>query len=221
MKKSVFVIILLVGLYVGAQAIADVGATKFLQIGAYTLPAGTLMFALTFTLRDLIHKRMGKNWARGVILTAGLVNIIQSLYLFLMTRIATPVWFNGEAWNATFSLVPAITIASIFAEVITQLIDTEVYHAVQKHWKKAPQFMRVLVSNVVALPLDSVLFAVFAFVVLPRMFGATGTGMREALMLTVGQIWFKLAVTVVSMPLIYLIHNQPQQETESIQSIMS
>jgi len=72
-RENVFTIVLVIGAYLVAQAVADVGATKLVQVGGVVIPGGTFVFALTFTLRDLIHKRLGKEWARAAIITAGLM----------------------------------------------------------------------------------------------------------------------------------------------------
>jgi hypothetical protein len=204
-KRAVWAIVFLVGGYVLCQAVADVGATKFVDLGGIVLPAGSLMFALTFTLRDLVHKRLGKVWAQAAIVAAGTFNVVQSLYLAWMGRIPAPVWFEAaDAWSTIFALIPSITFASIIAEVASQWVDTEVYD----FWRRAvnlPQWTRVLASNAVSLPLDSFVFGTLAFSVLPLVFGGEVLPLGTALNLVVGQIVWKAAVTVVSLPGIYLV----------------
>ena len=84
-KKTIWTVVLLIGGYVVCQAIADVAATKLVQVGGMIIPAGTFVFTITFTLRDLIHKRLGKQWARTVIIAAGIFNLFMAGYLALMT----------------------------------------------------------------------------------------------------------------------------------------
>src|SRR5690606_18119348 len=79
-KSSVFAIVLLVGVYIALQLVADVSAAKIVSIGDITMPAGTFVFAITFTWRDMIHKRLGKEWARAAIWTAALANIGMAAY---------------------------------------------------------------------------------------------------------------------------------------------
>ena len=45
-KRNIWIIILLVGGYVVCQAIADIGATKLVQIGNVVIPAGTFIFTV-------------------------------------------------------------------------------------------------------------------------------------------------------------------------------
>lgn len=209
-KKTVWSIVALVGFYIMAQLIADIGATKFVEIGPYVLPAGTFIFALTFTLRDLVHKRLGKDWAKAAIWIAAGANLFLAFYLWLMTKIPAPGFFGlAESWNAIFAIVPSITIASIIAELVSELIDTEMYSLWKNKMPKAPQWTRVLVSNVISLPVDSFIFATLAFVVLPKFFGGHEETFMLALGLTLGQTIWKAIVTVVSLPAIYLVKDKP------------
>ncbi len=199
----------LVGGYVLCQAVADVGATKMVEMWGVALPAGSLMFAFTFTLRDVLHKRLGKRWAQAAIVASVIFNLVQALYLALMARIPSPVWFaNAEPWGVIFALVPSITFASILAELTSQLIDTEVYEFWRTRLARLPQWTRVVASNAVSLPVDSLVFGVLAFTVFPRLFGGDILPVSAAMQVVGGQIVWKAIVTVVSMPGIYLVKDE-------------
>lgn len=208
-KGTIWTIVLLVGAYLVAQAVADVAATKFVTMWRISLPAGSILFALTFTIRDLIHKRLGKEWARAAIVIAALFNILQALYLSWMAAMdAPPFYAYTEAWSAIFAIVPSITVASIIAEVCSELVDTEIYHFWYEHVvdkSKWPQWTAVLASNLVSLPLDSLIFGVLAFTVLPTVFGGETLPVLNSLALVAGQIVWKALVTLVSMPAIYAV----------------
>lgn len=221
MKKqtvSINLIVFIITLYVGCQLIADIGATRFIDIAGVVMPAGTFVFAVTFTLRDVIHKKLGKRWAQAVIVSSVLMNFIMAMYLFLVGTIQTPAFYQYSAeWTSIFSFVPSIVIGSMLAELVSQLIDTEVYHW---HWSKfpnAPQWGRVLLSNAIALPIDSLVFSLLAFVVLPTIFGGQPIPFWDALLRVVsGSTLYKLAVTIFSIPLIYLIRSDMQEEHVTI-----
>lgn len=210
-KQMIRTVVLLVGTYVMAQAIADIGATKLIEIGGVVMPGGTFIFALTFTLRDMIHKRLGREWARAAIGAAAALNVLLAVYLFFISRLPSPDFFAlGDSWNAIFAIVPAITIGSIVAELASELTDTEVYHFWKTRFPRAPQWSRVLASNFVSLPVDTVIFTLLAFVLLPPLFGAEGMPFWQAVARVVsGQILFKAAVTVISLPLIYTVEDRP------------
>lgn len=210
-RKAIWTVVSLVGLYVLCQAVADVAATKFVQLGNITLPAGSMIFAVTFTLRDLIHKRLGKEWARAAIVLCGGFNVIQAAYLAWMAHLPAPAFYQlTQAWSSIFAIVPAITIASIIAEVTSELVDTEVYHFwFHRVTRGKLQWSSVLASNAISLPLDSFIFGTLAFVVLPNFLGGQPIPFMDAMALVAGQIVWKAAVTMVSLPTIYLVKHKP------------
>ena len=215
MSKTVIrAIVILIGTYIMAQAIADIGATKLIEIGGVVMPGGTFIFALTFTLRDMIHKRLGREWARMAIFTAAALNVLLAVYMLMLSRLPSPDFFAlGDSWNAIFAIVPAVTIGSIVAELASELTDTEAYHFWKTRFPAAPQWSRVLVSNAVSLPIDSIVFTLLAFVLLPPVFGAEAMPFGAAVTrIASGQILYKAAVTVLSLPLIYTVKDIPIQE---------
>jgi queuosine precursor transporter len=209
-KRLIWTIVVLLGGYVFAQAVADVAATKLIQVGRFAVPAGTMIFAVTFTLRDMIHKRLGKEWARAVIWMAAVFNLAMALYLWAMAALPAPEFYPfAEAWSAIFSFVPAIVVASIVAELVAELIDTEIYHWWRNTYGHRPQWTRVLASNAVSLPIDSILFASLAFVLLPPLFGTQGLPLAALPPIIAGQIILKAIVTFASLPLIYTVKEKP------------
>lgn len=209
-RRYIWVIVTLVGLYVTAQLVADVAATRLVEISGVVLPAGSIMFAVTFTLRDIIHKRLGKEWARASIVAAAGFNVLLALYLAAVGRLDAPVFYAFDQWGPIFSLVPAITLGSIIAELISETIDTEVYHFWKTRFERWPQWTRVLASNAVSIPVDSFVFSLMAFVVLPPVFGAAPIPLADALVRVVsGQVLYKAIVTLISMPLIYTVKDKP------------
>ena len=209
-RKAVYLIAGLVGLYITSQLIADVAATKLVEVFGVVMPGGTFVFALTFTLRDIIHKRLGREWARAAIVLAAAFNVFLATYLYFVAQLPAPVFYQFDQWDGIFALVPAITIASIVAELLSQSTDTEIYHLVKTRRVKWPQWTRVLISNAVSLPIDSIVFTLLAFVLLPPLFGADAMPFGDAVARIVGgQIIFKAIVTVVSLPLIYTVKDKP------------
>ena len=115
-----------------------------------------------------MHKALGKRAARTVIVTAAVVNLFMALYLQWAAKAPTDVSYPlGEEFQAVLAPLWRITIASIVAEVVSELVDTEVYHWFVRRVTTRHQWARVAVSNAVSLPIDSALFVVLAFGALP------------------------------------------------------
>jgi uncharacterized integral membrane protein (TIGR00697 family) len=209
-KKTIYTIVGIVGLFVTAQLVADIGATKFVSIGDFVMPGGTFVFALTFTLRDIVHKRLGKDWAKAAIVMAAAMNVFMAAYLYGISFLAPAPFFQlNDQWGAIFAIIPAITIGSIVAELVSGLTDTEVYHRWLTRFPTAPQWSRVLVSNAISLPVDTVVFSLLAFVLLPPLFGAESMDLWTALArVASGQMLYKGIVAVASIPLIYTVKDE-------------
>lgn len=200
-RRTVWAVVVLIGGYIALQLIADITAAKIVSLAGITIPAGTFVYALTFTWRDLLHKKLGKEWARAAIVTAAGCNLFMVLYFVFAIRLpAAPFWPGQEAFAATLGVVWRIAVASILAEVVSELVDTEIYHRLAPRFRGAQQWVRVLGSNGIATPVDSLLFVTLAF---------AGT-MPVAGLLSIawGQTLFKWAVALVSMPGIYAVREE-------------
>lgn len=210
MKKTLILVVVLVSLYVGCQIIADVAATRMITIAGVIMPGGTLIFALTFTLRDITHKQLGREGTIATIIMAAVVNLMLAAYLYGIGRVPAPEFFGlDEAWVEVFAWVPSITIASIVAEMLSQMVDTEVYDLWVKRVTRKYQWSRVLVSNTLGLVVDSITFGSLAFTILPLIFGGESLPIVTSLTLGFGQVLYKGAVTLISMPLIYTVKDGP------------
>ncbi len=184
--------------YVAAQMMADIASLRILTIGGLSVDGGTLVYPFTFTLRDMVHKAGGIATARALIFTAAIINLLMAL-LFLVVSALPPDMIVGLQAEFAAVLAPVwrIVAASIVAEVIAELIDGEVYQAWVKRFADRWQWMRVLSSNAISVPLDSVLFAVLAFGwMLPW---------PVVWSIALANVLIKFAVTLISMPWIYMV----------------
>lgn len=195
--------VVVIAAYIAAQMLSDVASVK---IGTLTLPAlgslavdmGTFIYPITFTLRDVVHKLLGRQAARTLVVTAGAINLLMAGYLVWAAEFPSDAsWGLGAEFAAVLAPVWRITLASIAAEVVSELLDTELYHLFVTRITRRYQWARVLVSNSISVPVDNVIFAVGAFGgLLPW---ATVWG------IFVVNLLVKYAVTLVSLPLIYVV----------------
>jgi hypothetical protein len=188
---------LAIGLYIACELIANVTSVKPLALGLLGLvvPAGVFIYALTFTLLDLINERLGKAGARQVIGTAFAANLLLAGYAHLTVAWPAPAFFDGQAAVArVLGAAPRIVAASLVAYLVASLLDAEIFA-----WWRARvggyRWARVLVSNAASTAVDSIVFVTLAF-----------AGVLPVLPLIVGQYLVKMAVTLLSLPLIYGIH---------------
>ena len=195
-----------VGAYVGAQVIANVTSVKIGSTFGRAVDMGTFVYPLTFTLRDIVHKSLGKRLARTVVLTAAGVNLFLAGYLHWVVGVRPDASYGlNDEFEAVLGPLWRIVVASIVAQVISELIDGEVYHWFVRRVTTRYQWARVAVSNAVSVPLDNAIFAVGAFGALPFL-------ADDALTLPWAAVWdifvvnlaVKGAVSALSLPLIDL-----------------
>jgi uncharacterized PurR-regulated membrane protein YhhQ (DUF165 family) len=127
-----------IAIYILATLVANYTATWFFPLPVFGLVSvGTLVFGVTFTQRDRVH-RLGRRTVYAMILAAAVLNSLQSVFL-------------DVSWR--------IILASFTAIVLAETADTEVYQRLMgRSWTQ-----RVAGSNAVSIPLDSVIFNAIAF----------------------------------------------------------
>lgn len=125
-----------------------------------TAPSGVLAVGVALVLRDLVQRRLGVRWALAAILV-------------------------GAGLSATFAS-PALVVASTVAFLLSELADLSVYTPLQRR----RLMLAVLVSGVVGVVVDSIVFLWLAFGSLDFLTGQV-----------IGKSWAVLA----ALPLIYML----------------
>jgi uncharacterized PurR-regulated membrane protein YhhQ (DUF165 family) len=128
--------------FIVATVMANYTLDAFLPLGDFFLVnVGTFFFGVTFTQRDRVH-RFGRRWVYAMIGAAAVANVATAASL------GTPLRFVA---------------VSFLTILVAETADTEIFARL----KGRPWFQRVLGSNAVSAPLDTVLFTVLAFVGAP------------------------------------------------------
>jgi hypothetical protein len=157
-------------IYICAVLAANLTATLFVPVPLWPgsemlVSVGTLIFGLTFTQRDHMHAR-GRPFVYKVILLSALLNLAVMLSFRFLWGAAAAAACAARDWpwleQAARMLLDSgwrVFIASFLAIVIAESADTEVYHKyLDRSW-----MARVLRSNAVSIPVDSVVFNLIAF----------------------------------------------------------
>jgi uncharacterized PurR-regulated membrane protein YhhQ (DUF165 family) len=150
-------------IYIIAVLAANYTATWFIPLPIFgQVAVGTLIFGVTFDQRDRLHHYHGRRTVYWTIGITALLNIIES---------------------AVLGISPRIIVASLTAIAISEATDTEIYQVyLNRSWLE-----RVARSNVISIPMDTLLFNCIAFL-----------GVFSPLMLfsiMVGEIVVKFAVS--------------------------
>jgi uncharacterized integral membrane protein (TIGR00697 family) len=197
-NKVLTSVVLVAAAYIAAQMMADIASLRIVVFAGLVLDGGTLVYPLTFTLRDMVHKVAGLKAARVLILAAGAINVIMAGLFWLVGQMpADPSTGPQLEFVAALSPVWRIVFASILAEIMAELIDTEVYRFWATNITRRYQWARVLTSNAVSVPLDSLVFSWAAF----------GGVLPIAVVWSIftSNVIIKGLTTLISLPGIYLV----------------
>ena len=126
-------------IYIIAVLVANYTATWFIPLPIFgKIAVGTLVFGVTFDQRDRLHHYRGR---RAVYMTVGITAFLAVL-------------------ESYFLEVPGrIILASLLAIIVAEAADTEIYqNAIQRPWLE-----RVFRSNIISIPLDTIIFNCIAF----------------------------------------------------------
>ena len=192
-----FLTILIIGVYIACQMISNISSVKIANVLSLAVDGGTFIYPLAFTIRDMAHKTIGKKNTQKLIIVSAIINIFTPIYFYIVSQIpADSSWEFNEAFQITLSPVMRIVIASIVASTLSELVDTEVYHFFITKITKRFQWLRVLISNAFSIPIDNFLFVIIAFLGVLTI--------EDLIEIFTFNFFVKYAVTIISVPLIYL-----------------
>lgn len=179
-------------IYIAAVLLANLTATAFIPFPVFgQVSIGTLIFGLTFTQRDRMH-RMGRTFVYKIIALSGVLTLLLLLSIKYLWGPPVVMFLQDRQflWTSESLMMlteggPRVFIASFLAIIFAETADTEVYHKFRdRSW-----IGRVLRSNAVSVPLDSITFNLIAFL-----------GLFQPIMLLsviFGEIVVKFAVSAI------------------------
>ena len=193
-----FLTILIICSYIACQMISNIASVKIANVLSLAVDGGTFLYPLAFTIRDMAHKTIGKRNTQKLIIVSAIINIFTPIYFYIVSQLpADSSWEFNEAFQTTLSPIMRITIASIVASTLSELVDTEIYHFFVSKITNKFQWLRVLISNAFSIPVDNFLFVIVAF---------WGVLPIDALIgIFIFNFFVKYAVTIISVPMIYLV----------------
>ena len=201
--RNLHILILVSVAYVAAQLVADISNLRSLMIAGIGVSAFSIVYPLTFTLRDMAHKLAGPHVARTLIIAAAVIYLIVQAFFSIISNFP-PAMTETERVSLGALLSPEwrFLMAAVVASVLSQLVDTEVYTRWVDRFGQENQWGRVLVSNAIGIPLDRLLFLLLAFA------GAMSTdGLVEAF---IGTTIIRLVFGILSIPGIYLVEEHSE-----------
>lgn len=173
---------------------ANIFANKIVTFGSFSVPAGVIVFSMTFFITDIISEKWGKKAARKAV-WAGLFSslvLVLSLYIVIKWE---PVAFAtdiSQMFAQVLALTPRITIAGLIAYFVSQHHDIWAFHFWKRKTNGKHLWLRNNASTIVSQLIDSVLFVTIAFY-----------GVFPIVDLIIGQWIVKTIIALIDTPFIY------------------
>lgn len=147
--------------YVVLALVATILDTKISYIWFISVSTGTLLYPITFVLHDIIQKKLGRKTSLQVIYASWVSLLFMSL-VFIWGGLlpADAHWFNQQAYIDILTPVFRLTIASIIAGVVSEVVDTKIFSYI---FNKGYELWAAVISNFVGLITDWLLFVSLAF----------------------------------------------------------
>mgnify|MGYP001374585507 CR=1 FL=1 len=138
-QKREFVYLILAGIFITNALLAEIIGGKLFQFslfgfGPLTMTLGVIAWPIVFVTSDLVNEYFGKTGVRNLSLfTAGLIS-----YMFVVIYIGMQIPAAGFSpvsdaqFNAVFGQSLWITVGSLVAFLLSQMVDVFVFWAVRE-----------------------------------------------------------------------------------------
>ena len=191
--RSDLLFILYVTFILVSQVLAAKAAAFSFGPHVFVMPAGVLVFSVTFLLTDIVNEKFGRKETQRMIWLAFLSQIAMVFFFWIGTAMpAAPFWKLQDAWRQIFSLVPRITAASWAAFLVSENLDAYIFDRFHRLTGGRHLWARNVFSSLPSLAVDSLVFVPLAF-----------AGVMPLWPLILGQVAVKWLTGVIDVPFMY------------------
>lgn len=163
-KKPVHIYEMLAGLFVMTLIVSNIASTKVVAVGPLVFDAGTILFPLAYIVGDIVTEVYGYRKMRSL-LYVGVVSLLLTMTTFWIVQLlpASPDWHNQAAYDSVLGVVWRVVLASIAALFLGEIMNAYVMARMKVSSKGRNLWGRMISSSAVGSAIDTVVFAVIAF----------------------------------------------------------
>ena len=166
-------------LFVTCLVISNVIAVKLVMVRGLVLPAGIVVFPLSYLLADVLTEVYGYRAARRVIWLGFFCNLLAVIAIWVGGLLpAAPFWDGASAYERILGATPRILAASFAAYLVGEFANTMIMSRLKLAMAGRHLWARAIASTLVGQGLDSAVFITIAFwgqMHLPILLGAVVT----------------------------------------------
>lgn len=197
-KEITPIFLILTCLFVTCLLISNIIAGKLAVFFGIVLPAGVIIFPLTYLFGDVLTEVYGYERTRLVIWIGFAANVLMSVMFMITIVLPHPAfWKDQAAYSTVLGLTPRLVMASLIAYFGGEFANSFVLSKVKIMTKGRWLWMRTIGSTAVGEGIDTLIFIVLAFIGLVPVAVLIG--------MVVAQYLWKVGYEVVATPLTYLV----------------
>jgi uncharacterized integral membrane protein (TIGR00697 family) len=192
--------VVVVAVFVTCLITANITAVKLVSIFGLILPAGVIVFPISYIVGDVLTEVYGFQRARRVIWLGFFCNLIAVLAIWLAGIMpAAPFWKAQESYDTILGYTPRLLTASFLAYLLGEFANSIVLARMKVATNGRWLWSRTIGSTLVGQGLDSLAFVFVAFI---------GTiPLRGLIAAIVAQWLFKSIYEAAATPITYLVVN--------------
>ena len=163
MKVS-FWFVVIASLFVTCLITANIIAVKLISLFGFLVPAGIIVFPLSYLFGDVLTEVYGYGAARYVIWLGFACNLLAVIAIYIGGLApAAPFWHDQAAYNTILGFTPRLLLASFIAYLIGEFTNSFVLAKLKIATKGRWLWTRTISSTLIGEGLDTVIFISIAF----------------------------------------------------------
>ncbi len=198
----------IIAIYTGFIVMAQIFATKLVVFGNWVVPAGVIVYGVSFLLTDALHEFFGLEEAKKAVVSG----FVSSVFLIIGIQIVIAwepagFWPNQEAFVTVLGSTWRIVAGSLTAYIFSQTWDIHVFQLIKGKTQGRHLWLRNIVSTVSSQLIDTLIFCFVAF--------AGYLAFPELVAVMTGQFLVKVIIALLDTPFLYVMRIFDNQKMEA------
>ncbi|MEO6889341.1 MAG: queuosine precursor transporter [Ktedonobacteraceae bacterium] len=197
MKVS-FWFVVIAAVFVTCLVTANIIAVKIILLAGFLVPAGIIVFPLSYLFGDVLTEVYGYAATRRVIWLGFACNLLAVIAIYLGGLApAAAFWQHQDAYNAILGFTPRLLLGSFIAYLVGEFTNSFILARLKITTRGRWLWMRTIGSTLVGEGFDTLIFISIAF---------WGIIPPQAMLTAILTQWiFKVLYEIVATPFTYLV----------------
>lgn len=157
--------LIVVAIFITSLITANIIAVKLIGIGGLVLPAGTIIFPISYIFGDVLTEVYGYGRARRVIWLGFFCNLLAVVAIWIAQILPPAAFWDGQrAYEQILGFTPRLLAASFIAYLMGEFANSYVISRLKVLTQGRFLWVRTIGSTLVGQGLDSMIFISIAFI---------------------------------------------------------